>query len=223
MCEFNFFNKPVGKQMKTAFLIAGFLCVCQIICMFLPFGEYTESVSMMGESEIERRFLLGLFDGAGIAFLGAADFIMLFVATIMCFVTKSDKEVGRGKRFFLLLVIILYIICLVAAISTLNAQEMRLRTQIQEQLGKGADELYEIYSKLLWGAYLAIIVSVIQITVIIFAIIKSKANNLALKNSPERKIATYTKLLKDGVLTQEEYEEKVRQVLSLNKTEIESK
>ncbi len=58
MSNIKFFNEPVGKQMRKAFLVAGFLCVLQLICFFLPFGEYKCICSRMEYIEQEWRWSL---------------------------------------------------------------------------------------------------------------------------------------------------------------------
>ncbi len=214
-----FFNQPVGKQMKKAFLFAGFLCILQLICLFLPFGEYHASVAgwdklSEGGDGLFLEYCNGFF-----AFLGAVDIFMLIVAAILCFAARSDKKMGRGKRFFLRLVVILYMICLIAAIVRVETLAFSVKYEIEQQFGSDSGNLVEASAQLLFGAWLAILISVLQLLVMFFATIKSKANDIVLDNSPEAMVAKYGKLLKEGILTQEEYEEKVKQALAFKETE----
>ncbi len=223
MSNIKFFNEPVGKQMRKAFIVAGFLCVLQLICFFLPFGEYSAIVAGWDKLSKSGSGFFLQYCGGFFAFLGAVDLFMLIAATIMCFTAKSDKKVGGFKRFFLRLVVILYVLCLISAIIRVGALALDAKYDIERQFGSGSGNLIEVSSNLLFGAWITILVSASQLVVIFFATIKSKANNAALENTPEAKVAKYRKLLKEGVLTQEEYEAKVKQALAFQEMKSEEK
>ncbi len=208
-----FFNRSAGELMRKAFLLSGILFILQLVCFFLPFGEY--EVFLVGREDLAKGGRINLATsstGFG-AFLAAVELFMMVIAMIQCFCAKPSKKVGGKKRAFLRLVALIYVVCIVFALITLSDQIRLNKENIEESYGSG--ELIDGSWKILIFGWLTILLAIIQVVVLFFATAKSKANNVALENSPEAKIAKYKKLRDEGVLTQEEFEEKTKECLKM--------
>lgn len=203
----NNWNKPL--KLRGTLIISGFLFILQFIFIFFPAASYEITSTFSSQNQIES---IALGDAMQNEFWLFLVWVSTIVSAVMCFTTKKNMPLKKGKKGFLIFTAIVNILFIILGMIISADLVQSQVTAFEDKWGSGFIEYTFDYT---FWCYLAILVALYQLVALVIVAIKSKKYYQALENSVEAKLLKFKKMYDEGLLTKEEFDTKTKELLNV--------